>query len=836
MNKRLICAAALVMCVSLTLSGCGSQAAEKISESNIRGQKTTENNIDSEGYELYLENAAVEFYMNPDTTEYYLVNKEDGSFWSSVGTGGGSESSRAVLELSYLESNGSIGKLNSFQNSVADGQYNIESNGEAVSVDYSIGSFSAQVLVPEVISKERYDELCDNLTDEFDRTKFQNYYYFIDPEKVNGEDSDYVKRYPILKSKAMYAVNESVLDSANVKREFAGILEAAGYTEEMYEQDKANFGGVTQENKEAGFNITVEYRLTDKGFTVTVPNEKIEMYNDFPLLNISLNKYFGSPKEGESGYFLLPDGSGSVMNFRNGKGKGHPYSSRVYGTGYALSPNEKTSDYMNSSLPVFGIKRGDSAVFAEITSGDSTAQINAYTGDESEVPYVFAEFIMRETYTSFLSSGKKESSTVVQKQRAVCDFCLSYSFLTGDKADYNGMAQLYRERIFGGSEKITGALLTVDYIGMLEKQAQRLGISYNRKVVMTEFDEVYEITDKLYGDGLTDMAVRLTGWFGGGIAHSSTASLKAEKKLGGEKGFLSLAQKLDEKGIAFYPDADVQYTVSSKTSTAVRMINKSVGKICTFNLASFAKEPEQIERLINNSGTIAKETDSLLTYANKNNLSALSVRSIGSDLNADFNESNPCTQDKAVKEMTGIAKKLSANADIMTNGANAYVLPYIKAAAEIPLSSNGYDITDYSVPFLQQVTHGYISLYGSALNLAGDPNDIILRSARTGTGLYLRLSAKNADGIIDSDYEKLYSTDYNSVINSVGDKLKRYQSELSCTLGQTISSFEYLADGVSQTIYENGVRVIVNTGDTAYSFGGITVGSKDYTVARGERV
>ena len=132
MNKRLICAAALVMCVSLTLSGCGSQAAEKISESNIRGQKTTENNIDSEGYELYLENAAVEFYMNPDTTEYYLVNKEDGSFWSSVGTGSGSESSRAVLELSYLESNGSIGKLNSFQNSVADGQYNIESNGEAV--------------------------------------------------------------------------------------------------------------------------------------------------------------------------------------------------------------------------------------------------------------------------------------------------------------------------------------------------------------------------------------------------------------------------------------------------------------------------------------------------------------------------------------------------------------------------------------------------------------------------------------------------------------------------------------------------------------------------------
>lgn len=835
MKKRLICAA-LVMCVSLTLSGCGSQAAEKINESNIRGQKTTENNVDSQSYELYLENSSVEFYMNPDTTEYYLVNKEDGSCWSSVGTGSGSDSARAVLELSYLESNGSIGKLNSFQNAVADGQYQIENNGDVVSVDYSIGSFSAQVLVPEVISKERYNELCDNLTDEFDRMKFQNYYYFIDPEKVSSEDSDYVKRYPVLKSKAMYAVNESVLDSANVKREFASILEAAGYTEEMYEQDKANFGGAAQENKEAGFNITVEYRLTDSGLTVTVPNDKIEMYNDFLLLDLTLNKYFGSPEADETGYFLLPDGSGSVMNFRNGKGNGHPYTSRVYGTGYALSPSEKTSDYLYSSLPVFGIKRGSSAVFAEITSGDGTAQIIAYTGDDSEAPYASAAFIMRETYTSVLSSGKKESTTVVQKQRASCDFQISYSFLSGDKADYNGMAELYRERLFGGREKSAGALLTVDYIGMIKKQAQKLGISYNKKVVMTDFDDVYTLTSSLCDEGLTNIAVRLTGWFGGGVAHTSISGIKAEKSLGGEKGFLNLAQKLREKEITFYPDADIQYTVSKDSSTAIRMINKSVGKTCVFNPASFAKESEQIARLVNNSATVAKECDSLLEYANKNKLSALSVRSIGSDLNADFNESNPCTQDKAVNAMSGIAEKLSANADIMTNGANAYVLPYIKAAAEIPLGSNGYDITDYSVPFLQQVTHGYVSLFGEALNLSGDPNDIILRSARTGTGLYLRLSAKNADGIIDSDYEKLYSTDYNSVINAVGDKLKRYQSELSCTLGEVICSFEYIADGVSQTVYENGVRVIVNTGDSAYSFGEITVGSKDYTVVRGERV
>ena len=304
MNKRLICAAALVMCVSLTLSGCGSQAAEKISESNIRGQKTTENNIDSEGYELYLENAAVEFYMNPDTTEYYLVNKEDGSFWSSVGTGSGSEVlGGRFWSCSCLESNGSIGKLNSFQNSVADGQYNIESNGEAVSVDYSIGSFSAQVLVPEVISKERYDELCENLTDEFDRMKFQNYYYFIDPEKVTGRTA--ITSSAILYSKARQCtpLTNRFWIPPMLNASLRVFFEAAGYTEEMYEQDKANFGGATQENKEAGFNITVEYRLTDKGFTVTVPNEKIEMYNDFPLLNISLNKYFGSPKEGEAGTF-----------------------------------------------------------------------------------------------------------------------------------------------------------------------------------------------------------------------------------------------------------------------------------------------------------------------------------------------------------------------------------------------------------------------------------------------------------------------------------------------------------------------------------------------------
>lgn len=833
--KKAVCITASVVCAAVFLSGCGAEISENINQASICGQNTAGNDIGSEDYELYLENDDLYLYMNPDTTEIRVVNKKDGSVWNSSNGESKNESSRAVIELSYLESTGTIGKYDSFQNSVANGQYRVESEDSILSVHYSIGNFTEQILIPEVISAERYEELCSNLDDEFDLMKFQNYYYFYDPKKENSSDdeSGYTKRYPILKEKAMYVINDSVLTSYNVRSEFSEILTSAGYTPEMYEQDKSSFNGDDSTVTEPGFNITVEYILDGSDLIVSIPNDKIEMYSDFPLIDLTLMKYFGSPASEESGYFLLPDGSGSVMNFYNNKSNGHQYQVRVYGTGYSLANGEKTSNFMNASLPVYGVHRSGAAMFAEITGGDSIAEVIAYPGDFSDVPYAGVNFNFRETYTSVLASGRKEASTVVQKRRYSGDLSVRYSFLQEGNSDYNAMAELYRQRIFENKEKTEAVPLNIEFIGMIGKQGQKLGVQYTESIAMTDFEQVYNLSKCITEKGISNINVRLSGWFGGGLSHSSITGLRPEGKLGGSKGFNELTESFKDSNIAFYPDADIQYTASAGNSSAIRMINKAVGTVFTFDPASFVQKQFQVTRIVNNSGALRKEANAYLEYAESNQLSSLSLRNIGSDLNADYNENSPVDAGEAKNEIIDIVKKLSGKADLMTNGANAYVLPYIKSAVNLPLDSNGYDCTDYSVPFLMMVLKGYVNYSGKPVNLSGDIQRAVLNSAQTGAGLYFILTAENSEKVIKSDYDSFYSTGFNVWENTIADSVKQYCDDFACVADQRITGFRWIEREVSETVFENGAKVFVNFGENPAIIEEITIAAGDYLVVKG---
>lgn len=833
--KKAVCITASVVCMAVFVSGCGAEISEYINQSNICGQNSAGNDIGSENYELYLESDDLYLYMNPDTTEIRVFNKKDGSTWNSSNGGSKNESSKAVIELFYLESTGTIGKYDSFQNSVANGQYRIESEDSVVSVHYSIGNFTEQILIPEVISVERYEELCSNLNDEFDLMKFQNYYYFYDPQKENSSDdeSDYTERYPLLKEKAMYVINDSVLTSYNVRSEFSEILTLAGYTSEMYEEDKSNFNGDDSEVTEPGFNITVEYSLDGSDLNINIPNDKIEMYSDFPLIDLTLMKYFGSPASEESGYFLLPDGSGSVMNFYNNKSNGHQYQVRVYGTGYSLANGEKTSNYMNAYLPVYGVHRSGTAIFAEITGGDSIAEVIAYPGDFSDVPYAGVNFNFRETYTSVLSSGRKESSTIVQKQRYSGDLSVRYSFLEEGNSDYNAMAELYRQHVFKDSEKIKPVPLNIEFIGMIGKQGQRLGIQYTESIAMTDFEQVYNLSKRILEIGISNINVRLSGWFGGGLAHSSITGLTPEGKLGGSEGFNELKESLKESDITFYPDADIQYTASASNFSAIRMINKAVGTVFTFDPASFVQKQFQMTRIVNNSSALRKEADAYLEYAESNQLGSLSLRNIGSDLNTDYNENSPMDAGEAKNEIINIVKELSGEADLMTNGANAYVLPYIKSAVNLPLGSNGYDCTDYSVPFLMMVLKGHVNYSGEPVNLSGDIQRAVLNSAQTGAGLYFILTAENTEKVIKSDYDGFYSTEFDVWEKTIADTVKQYCDDFAYVAGQRITGFRWIEREVSETVFENGAKVIVNFGENPTVVEEITVAAGDYLIVEG---
>ncbi len=839
--KKLFSLFVLLLSLVMLLTGCSNAFVENLNEQNIIGPSTAENDVNNMDYELLLENDKLELHMNPNTTEIKVVNKADKSVWYSTNENRMEDDGRALLHLEYVSNGGVTNQMNSFESAVESGQYSIEIVDQTVVVKYSIGDFTSQVLIPEILTAERYNELYSRFTDVFDQAKFRNFYTLFDVSQMQSDDvyvQDTLKKYPVLKENVLYVVSQDVLSNAVVKKDFSKVLSTINYTKEDYEKDVVNFEDAVTEINEAGFNITLEFTLDGGDLLVTVPNDGVEMYDDFPLTNITLLKYFGSQSSEDKGYFLLPDGSGSVMNSYNGKADGHEYSTSIYGSGYSLSVGEKTNNYSNAALPVYGINCGKKGIFAEITQGDSIADVIAYSGDDAEVAYVCPKFRFRETFISKLSSGAQESFNTIQKKRFSGDMQVRYSFLTGSQSTYNGMAGFYRNRLFGDEAAAESSIdVTVEYVGVIQKQAQLFGIAYNDSIVMTTFDEVGEYAQGIQSSGVENLNIKLSGWFGSGYNHGSLSKLKPISDLGGSEGFAKLVDTLKNSNINFWPDADIQYTVASGIGSdkkAIRTIDKNIGTTYSYDLASFNKTVDTGSRRVNNLETVLNELDSLKAFAKNNSLSSVSLRSVGWGVNADFNEDNFIDQQETMDATVKALEELkNGGTSFVTSGANGYILKLADLCLDTPLVSNQYDSTDYSVPFLQMVIRGNVKYAGEAVNLTGDSENAVLLAAQTGADLYYVFAGQNSGEVVNSSFTDMFSIDYGYYKDSMIETVKKYQSDFAVTAGQRIKKYTELDSGVTKTVFENGSISYVNTNNYKVKVDGITLKAKSYAVKEG---
>ena len=69
------------------------------------------------------------------------------------------------------------------------------------------------------------------------------------------------------------------------------------------------------------FTVPVLYTLDSFGLTASVLTSEIKESEKNKITEISLLPYFGAASVNDSGYFLVPDGSGALIGFNNGKTK-----------------------------------------------------------------------------------------------------------------------------------------------------------------------------------------------------------------------------------------------------------------------------------------------------------------------------------------------------------------------------------------------------------------------------------------------------------------------------------------------------------------------------------
>ena len=285
-----------------------------------------------------------------------------------------------------------------------------------------------------------------------------------------------------------------------------------------------------------------------------------------------------------------------------------------------------------------------------------------------------------------------------------------------------------------------------------------------------------------YVQNITNINFRLTGFANGGMHTTYPVKVKWESACGGEKGIKALLAAAKERttgdaNFGIFPEFDFLYVnntaafdgISNNKHISLMMDNRYASRQVYNNIS---REFESIYSLV----VKTEAMDSLYTkfqkqYAKIGN-DKLSVSTLGSDLNSNFDSSGVVDREEAKANTIALLNRM-ANTDgyeLMINSGNAYALEYATHIIDFSTDSSHFRYSSYSIPFTGMILHSYVNYAGGAFNYSGSSDYELLRSIENGAALYYILCYDNTNHMKD-DYElsKYYGVDYANWFASIAE-------------------------------------------------------------------
>lgn len=611
--------------------------------------------------------------------------------------------------------------------------------------------------------------------------------------------------------------------------------------------------GYDQDNKldlpEVGYTIPVQFTLEKDYMKAEILVDKItpkqvtrkekvyglllgqQYYN---IIKIDLLPYFGAAGTNDKGYMMIPDGSGALINFNNGKTKYDTYSQPIYGS-YLDNPAIAGGNHIK--LPVFGEKKGDNAFLAVVNHNESVGFINAnISGKTNNYNNVYSSFQYRTIDTaSFEDFGMPESPVLADKG----NYEVRYYFLSGNKADYSGMANRYQKFLMDekGLKPVKGAEkqnVCLDIYGGVQKKKSVLGIPTTVFDPLTKYKDLKTITDTLKSKKVDSVVIRYLEWMNNKETGKVPVSAGLDGGLGSKKDFEDFVSYAKSNNIGFYPNVDF-VTFSKMGNGFLGLVDAAKtpkqSPAYQMNATNFFTAFGKRSMLLTPSGVV-KAFDKYEKSFDKYNNTGISLQALGNIVYSD-NSKYGVKRGETPSIWTSIFSKAKKNSQsIMLSNPNAYALPYTDYIVNVPEPELKVNIADEAIPFYQMVIHGVIPYSGSSINLESSTQDSFLLNVETGANLGYTLFKNDGSLVKDSSLNYLYSCDLGTWLDTMAKEYNEIQELNSKVAGKKIVSHVALADGVKETTYENNVKVIVNYNDKSVTMDGNTVNAKGFAVVK----
>ena len=432
---------------------------------------------EKDGVRLYVDSVSGEVaYVNTKTGEKLFSNPYDVA--STTGNEATKHEILSQIIVEYKKTtaglNDATEKLTSYLDAAERGQITIENIKGGVRVEYAIGREQSKMLVPMLISMERFEEMIlapllevfgaelynprSQNPEVFDVQKMLSYYmvYSVDAldrkvysaqdiknientfgglfENLRDSDAQYaraLKQFPVIESMDVYVFDPKAGDKELARAEEIITKYCPEYTYEELAYDHILTDYQSDDSNPPLFRMALEYKITDDGLSVTLPANGIRFNESvYTLESIQILPYMGAGNTAYDGYNFFPDGSGALFDFK-GYSEQVSVEGKVYGDDYTRS--EISGKYQNAiRYPVFGIV--EESVYYTYQRYDKEGElieehkiagniVEAVKGLANGQPTTFCNGqaqALSDMYSSIINASSTDERRVVEKRGFIC--------------------------------------------------------------------------------------------------------------------------------------------------------------------------------------------------------------------------------------------------------------------------------------------------------------------------------------------------------------------------------------------------------------------------------
>lgn len=590
---------------------------------------------------------------------------------------------------------------------------------------------------------------------------------------------------------------------------------------------KVDFG------KKVGISLEAKVTLEDDHITFSVDDSTIVEEDEYYLSSVYFAPFLGSTQEDQTdGYLFVPDGSGALLRYQNAAKYLKSYSGRVYGIDYAIDTLNELNDLASNrpveflkaentvTMPVYGLTLGvdREAVFGRVVNGDSYAFINASPAGLT-VPYnwVCASFLYRQVYSQPISKNGA-GVPVVQSESNKVDPALEVYFLSGEDANYSGMARLYadiltEEGLLQNNLSADGPKVALDFVAADVEE----GMLANSTKEVTSLEYIVDSVNAL--EGVENIALTVKGWQDGGLSGHTKSEICRTTELGSFDALAELKGLLEEGSgtLLLYSDPlrGTEIQVNSRQDVGITLSQSTIKKTSVIKDEFLGDvwylKPELGMEYLQNQLAVVEEQ-------------GLEMAIDGGDLlYGEYLVSNFVSREDMKNRLAEIYAGMASSEGMTLFNPNQYLLKYTSVYRNTPVSGSQDLYETDSVPFLQLVLSGNMTMMAPYANHGFYSKIDLLKSIEYNVYPSYLLTQEDNIELADTTLSDESSTRFDNWKATIEASYSFVTDVLEQVEGQRMLKHQRINETVFAATYENGV-IYVNYGASEVQLdGGIVI-------------